>query len=288
MARAAVKAKQAQQRAAQPAKAARKNTGGGGRRKHAGGGNPNQQLFFSKLRRRAKFMYLFLAVIFAATFAFLGVGSGTAGLDQLFSGLNIFGSGGSSISKALKNVQKHPNDPAAFRKLATAYESKSDTVNAISTLQQLTTISPKDAKVWAELGGLQLQNAQQYASDYQAVATNQQLSAPSSVFAFPSTSKLGKALGTNKVEQSAASILNAQLQNLSQRANLGFQNAVASFQKVATLEPNNSNAQFQLAQAAQTAGSTATAAAAYKKYLKLNPNSPSAAQIRALIKQLGG
>ncbi|HSW83851.1 MAG TPA: hypothetical protein VLH12_10270, partial [Usitatibacter sp.] len=144
MARAAVKAKQAQQRAAQPAKAARKNTGGGGRRKHAGGGNPNQQLFFSKLRRRAKFMYLFLAVIFAATFAFLGVGSGTAGLDQLFSGLNIFGSGGSSISKALKNVQKHPNDPAAFRKLATAYESKSDTVNAISTLQQLTTISPKD------------------------------------------------------------------------------------------------------------------------------------------------
>lgn len=288
MARAAVKAKQAQQRAAQPAKAARKNTGGG-RRKHAGGGNPNQQLFFSKLRRRAKFMYFLLAIIFAATFAFLGVGSGSgSGLDQLFNGLNIFGSSGSSVSKALKDVQKHPNDPAAFRKLATAYEAKSDTVNAISTLQQLTTIRPKDAKVWAELGGLQLQNAQQFASDYQAVATNQQLSAPSSAFAYPSTSKLGKALGTNKVEQSAASVLNAQLQNLSQQANLGFQNAVASFQKVADLEPNNSNAQFQLAQAAQTAGSTTTAVAAYKKYLKLNPNSPSASQIEALIKQLGG
>lgn len=285
MARAAVKAKQAQQRAAQPAKAARRS--GGGRRKHAGGGNPNQQLFFSKLRRRAKFMYLILAVLFAATFAFLGVGSGSgSGLDQLFNGLNIFGSHGSSISKALKEVQKHPNDPKGFRTLATAYEAKGQTINAISTLQQWTTISPKDPKVWAELGGLQLQNAQQFASDYQVVATNQQLSAPSSAFAFPST--LGKALGTNQVEQAAASVLNAQLQNLSQQANLGFQNAVASFQKVADLEPNNSNAQFQLAQAAQTAGSTTVAVQAYKKYLKLNPNSPSAAQINALIKQLGG
>jgi Flp pilus assembly protein TadD len=285
MARAAVKAKQAQQRAAQPAKAPRR---GGGRRKHAGGGNPNQQLFFSRLRRRAKFAYLILAVLFAVTFAFLGIGSGSSGLDQLFQNINIFSSSGSSVSKALKNVQKHPNDPAAFRKLATAYEAKSDTVNAISTLQSYTTLKPKDAGVWAELGGLQLQNAQQFASDYQAVATNQQLSAPSAIFAPPTTSKLGKALGTNKVEQAAASVLNAQLQNLSQQANLGFQNAVASFQKAADLEPNNSNAQFQLAQAARTAGSTTTAVAAYKKYLKLNPNSPSASQIKALIKQLGG
>jgi len=285
MARAAVKAKQAQQRAAQPAKAARR---GGGRRKHAGGGNPNQQLFFSRLRRRAKFAYVILAVLFGVTFAFLGIGSGSSGLDQLFQNINIFGSHGSSISKALKEVQKHPNDPKAFRDLTTAYEAKGDTVNAISTLQQYTTISPKNPKIWAELAGLQLQNAQQFASDYQAVATSQQLSAPSAIFAPPATSTLGKALGTNKVEQAAASVLNAQLQNLSQQANLGYQNAVASFQKVADLEPNNSLAQFQLAQAAQTAGSTTVAVAAYKKYLKLNPNSPSASQIKALIKQLGG
>lgn len=286
MARAAVKAKQAQRAAAQPAKAPRR--GGGGRRKHAGGGNPNQQLFFSKLRRRAKFMYLILAVIFAATFAFLGVGSGSAGLQDLFSNLNIFGTHGSSVSKALKEVQKHPNDPKAFRKLATAYESKGDTINAISTLQQYTTLKPKDAKVWAELGGLQLSNAQDFVTQYQNAALNQQLAAPSQTFAFPATSTLGKALGTNKIEQADASQLNGSLQDLSQRANLAYQNAVSSFEKVAQIEPNNSNAQFQLAQAAQTAGSTTVAVQAYKKYLKLNPNSPSAGQIRQLIKQLGG
>jgi Flp pilus assembly protein TadD len=92
----------------------------------------------------------------------------------------------------------------------------------------------------------------------------------------------------NKVEQAASSVLNAQLQNLAQQANLGYQNAVSSFQKVASLEPNNSLAQFQLAQAAQTDGNTTAAVAGYKKYLELNPSSPSASQIKALIKQLGG
>ena len=65
MARAAVKAKA---KAKQPVKAAPRR----GRRGHAGGGNPNQALFFNRLRRRAKWVYVLLAVLFAATFAFLG------------------------------------------------------------------------------------------------------------------------------------------------------------------------------------------------------------------------
>ena len=111
MARAAVKAKQQAQRqaksGAQPSKAGASRRGGG-RRKHAAGGNPNQQLFFMKLRRRAKFVYVLLAVLFAITFAFLGVGSGTNGLDQLFSNINIFGGGGTSVSKAQNYVKDNP------------------------------------------------------------------------------------------------------------------------------------------------------------------------------------
>ena len=123
MARAAVKAKQQAKQKAQPKKAAPSRRGGG-RRKHASGGNPNQQLFFMKLRRRAKFVYVLLAVLFAITFAFLGVGSGSSGLDQLFSNLNIFGGGGgNSVSKAQKHIKEHPNAAPGYRELATAYES---------------------------------------------------------------------------------------------------------------------------------------------------------------------
>ena len=84
MARAAVKAKAKQARRARsprrpPARRPQR------RRGHAGGGNPNQDLFFTKLRKRAKLVYVILAVLFAITFAFLGVGSGSdGGLDQLF------------------------------------------------------------------------------------------------------------------------------------------------------------------------------------------------------------
>src|SRR3954467_8853729 len=118
MARAAVKAKQQAQRAkgAAPGGKARPH----GRRRHAAGGNPNQQLFFMRLRRQAKPVYVLLAVLFAITFAFLGVGSGQGGLDQLFNNLNFFSHHGTSISKAQKELQKNPNDPKGYRDLATA------------------------------------------------------------------------------------------------------------------------------------------------------------------------
>jgi tetratricopeptide (TPR) repeat protein len=281
MARAAVKAKQqAQKKTAQPAKAARS-----GRRRHAAGGNPNQQLFFMRLRRKAKFAYLILAVLFAITFAFLGVGSGSnGGLDQLFSGLNIFSSGGNSVSKAQKEIKAHPNSGKGYRDLATAYEAKPDTVNAVAALQQYTTLKPKDAAAWSELGGLQLTEAQNYLAEYQAANQVRQLAAPST--SFLPTGTLGQGIGTNPIEQAAASQADVSVQDLRQRTQLSYTNSVASYQRAATLRPNDSNAWFQMAQTAQTSGDVTTAVKGYKHYLKLNPNSTSAAQIRQLIKQL--
>lgn len=286
MARGAVKAKQAQvlkdtKKGQQGGKASHK-----GRKRHASGGNPNQQLFFSRMRRRAKPAYLILAVLFAVTFAFLGVGSGAnSGLDQLFSGLNIFGHGGSSISKALKAVQKNPTDPKGFRDLATAYEAKGDTADAISTLQQYTTLRPKDAAVWSELGGLQLGQAQTYVTEYQAASQTQQLAAPDTGFR-PASGTLATALGTDPIEQAAAGTANTATTDLYQRASLAFTGAVSSYKSLVKLQPANANAQFQLAQAAQTAGDKTTAVAAYKAFVKLNPDSSTAAQVRQLIKQL--
>ena len=284
MARGAVKAKQAQSPKNQKGRP-RSKAQTAGRKRHASGGNPNQQLFFSRMRRQAKPVYVILAVLFFLTFAFLGVGSGAnSGLDQLFSGLNLFGRGGNSVSKALKEVQKHPTDPKGFRDLATAYEAKGDSGNAISALQQYTSLRPKDAKVYSELGGLQLSQAQDYVTQYQSVSANQQLAAPSQ--AFRPGGKLGTALGTDPIEQAAASTVGSATSDLYQRATLAYSGAVSSYKTLAKLEPANANAQFQLAQAAQTAGDRTTAIAAYKAFLKLNPGSSTSAQVRQLIKQL--
>jgi tetratricopeptide (TPR) repeat protein len=286
MARGAVRAKQAQSLKGQKGARSPAKAHPHGRKRHAGGGNPNQQLFFSRLRRKAKPAYLILAVLFAVTFAFLGVGSGSnSGLDQLFSGLNIFSSGGNSVSKALKETQKSPNDPKGYRALATAYEAKGDTANAISTLQRYTGLKPKDAQAWGELGGLQLTQAQSYATEYQAASANQQSAAPSQGFR-PATGKLATALGTDPIEQAAASVANTATTDLYQKTSLAYSSAISSYKQLVKLQPKNANAEFQLAQAAQTAGDSTTAVAAYKAYLKINPSSSVADQIKQLIKQL--
>jgi Flp pilus assembly protein TadD len=283
MARAAVKAKAKAKQGAQPAKAPARRSGG--RRRHAGGGNPNQDLFFTKLRKRAKYIYVLLAVLFGITFAFLGVGSGQGGgLDQLFQGLNIFHRGSNAVSKAQKEIKDHPKDPKGFRDLATAYETKGDTGNAISALQQYTLLRPKDAKTMTELAGLQTTQAQDYLQQYQAAYTNRQLLAPSQ--SFLPTGKLGQALGTNKAEEVAAQGADAAVQDLQQRTQLAYNNALTTYQAVTRLTPNDANAWFQFAQSAQQAGNPSAAVTGYKRYLKLNPTSTSKAQIEALITQL--
>jgi tetratricopeptide (TPR) repeat protein len=185
-------------------------------------------------------------------------------------------------------VQKRPRDPKGYRDLATAYEAKGDTDLAIGALQSYTGFRTKDAKAFAELGGLQLTTAQSLLTQYENARANEALAAPSLAI-FPSgTSPVGKALGANPVEQAASTQVNAVVTDLAQRTQLAYSDAVASYRRMADLEPNNANAQFQLAQAAQTAGDTATAVAGYKRYLKLIPNGSTAGQVRALIKQLTG
>src|SRR5581483_10352792 len=217
---------------------------------------------------------------------FLGVGSGQGGLDQLFSGLNIFGGGGgSSVAKAQKAVKKNPNDPTAYRKLATAYESKGDNAGAIDALQNLTRLKPKNAAAWTELAGLQMNQATDYLTQYQSAYANRQLVAPGQSL-IGATGKLGTALGTNRVEETLAKSVDSTVADLQTKTQLAFNNAVTSYDQVTQITPKDANAWFNLAQAAQQAGSYPQAVRGYKQYLKLNPDSSSRQQIETLIKQL--
>jgi len=283
MARGAVKAKQVQKRGAQPAKAAPRRARG--RRRHAAGGNPNQQLFFIRLRRQAKPMYVILAVLFALTFAFLGVGSGSGGgLDQLFQGLNPFHHSGTSVSAAQKEVKAHPSNPKGFRDLATAYEAKNDRAGAISALQSYTTLKPKDASAWNELAGQQQAQAQDYLAQYRNAYQIRQAAAPSQLL--QPTGKLGTALGTNPLEQAAAQRADTAVNDLSQKTQLAYASVQSSYDQVTKLTPKQSYAWFNLATAAQQAGDNTTAVKGYRRYLKLSPGASTAPQIRQLIKQL--
>ena len=107
-------------------------------------------MFFPRLRRSTKPVFIALAVIFAVSFVFLGVGPGSTGLGDLLQGnFSLFGihlgsSAGGSVSKAQKEITQHPNSPKGYRDLATAYEGKKQDKQAISALETYSKLRPKD------------------------------------------------------------------------------------------------------------------------------------------------
>ena len=95
-----------------------------------------EELFFSRLRNHAKWAYVFLAVAFVLGFVLLGVGSGSNGLSDIFQ--SAFGSARRAAAPrsaaSQKKVDKQPQNAAAWRDLATAYEQKQRTQEAVSAL----------------------------------------------------------------------------------------------------------------------------------------------------------
>lgn len=82
-------------------------------------------MFFPRLRRHAKWMFVFLALVFGLGFVFFGVGASGTGLGDLFRN-HQGGSSSSSIDSALKATLKDPKNAKAWQDLATAYELKGD------------------------------------------------------------------------------------------------------------------------------------------------------------------
>jgi tetratricopeptide (TPR) repeat protein len=277
VARAAVKAKQQAKAKPQPTKPARRRR----RRGHAGGGNPNQQLFFVRLRRGQKWLYALLAIVFAATFAGVGVGSGNnGGLSQLYSGL--FGSGSDPVSKAQGEIKKNP--VKGYQDLAQAYETKSDFPQAITALQSLVALKKKDANAWIDLGNLQSSEANTYIQQYQSAQQSAATADPSQPFLPNGT--LAQALGSNAAFQGAQQQAQSQTSLLYQQATTALAAAVTDYQKVTKLQPKNPTGWQLLAGAAQQNGKNPLAIHSWRTFLKLSPGTTDRAQIEKVIKQL--
>ncbi len=261
------------------------------RHKDSGGQRFEDTLFFSKLRKRTKWVFILLALTFGITFVVFGVGSsvGGAGLSDIFNGIRGGGSGQPSVSKAEKATQKDPKDAAAWKTLATAYDSNGDIVSAISAWATYTTLRPKDTDGLQALATdyeQQFSNQTQEAAAAQAEAQNTQ----ATQFGPPPTSPLGRALNSvsDPITQAASQSANQRFNTALQTRQATAQQLEGVYKKLAALhKPAEPSDQLLLAQAAQNAGDTATAIAAYKTFVKLAPDDPNATYARQQIKALG-
>ena len=242
----------------------------------------------------AKWVFVFLALVFGLGFVFLGIGSGSNGITDALQQAFNFGhaSSGTSISSLEHKTQKHPKNAQDWRDLATAYEAKQRTTDAITALKAYIALRPKDTSALAELGTEYSDEAQTYATQYQiAAAQGANQNSAGDAFAPPATSPFGKAF--NDPQALKDPIATAVQSAASTSEDTAFQNyqeaqtqATATYRQLVALTPNDANAQLQLGQAAQAANATQVAIDAYEKFLKLAPHDPLASQVKAQLTTL--
>ena len=166
----------------------------------AGGGTQiaEDTMFFPRLRNHAKWVFVFLIVIFAGGFVFLGVGSGSAGLGDVLQGnwSDIFSSNSSNsatIKKDQKLIKDNPKNYEAYRELASAQAADGKVDAAIVTLQQLKSVNPKDVDGLSQLASMYIRKADEARLGAQVAQAKAQTVVPQSTFAPAPTTDIGKA-----------------------------------------------------------------------------------------------
>jgi tetratricopeptide (TPR) repeat protein len=243
-------------------------------------------MFFPRLRSQAKWAFVFLIIVFAGGFIFLGVGSGGLDLGQLMR--DAFGTGGSSgpsISSAQKKVAERPFNAQDRKELAQAYEAKGRTDEAIAAWLSYGKLRPKDVVALRHLGDLEL--AQANTAFQQAQLAQLQMSQVGAGNQFlPSSGKLAQAIGQDPLTSAATTKASAAYQTALSSYETESGRAITTYKQIVTLQPKNQEAVFALAQAADTLNQTTAAVSAYKRLLKLDLDASTKSQIRARIKTL--
>jgi cytochrome c-type biogenesis protein CcmH/NrfG len=244
-------------------------------------------MFFPRLRRQAKWVFVFLAFVFAAGFVFFGVGSGSTGLGDILRGnFNLFGSGGGSttsaaVKSALKKTKAHPKDPNAWRALASAYSGDGKLSDATKANEHLLKLTPNDVTALQSVAGFYETKAQNKAQEASALQSQEPISI-GTILGVSSATQLGQALSsdptTQQLTQKVTSAISAETSAL--------QKDTQYYKRLAKLQPQDVNTQFHYAQLADLTGDSKAAIAAYKRVVRLAPKDPAAQQAKQRIAAL--
>jgi tetratricopeptide (TPR) repeat protein len=241
-------------------------------------------MFFPRLRRHAKWMFVLLAVAFGLGFVGFGVGAGGIGVGDILRG-HGGGSGVPSVSDAERRASENPRDPQAFRDLATAYQARGRTNDAIEALERYAELRPKDANALRELAGLYLAQASEAQQRAQIAQARAAFLAPGSTVA--GIFQIGnRPLDPDPITSAVSQSIEQELTTALTEAQQAAAKAVDAYRRITAISPNDPNLQLELAQAAESAGDVATAISAYERFLELAPTDPTAPEVKRILRQL--
>ena len=245
------------------------------------------QLFFSRLRRHAKVIYVLLAVVFAGGFIFLGVGSGSTGIGDILQG-HLFGGGSSSTSSQISDkqqqIRRHPQDVTLYLDLAGLYQADGKEAQALTALQNAQKVAPKNVDVLNRIATIYSAQAAREGDRYTSILDvySQNAAAPPGV---DTSSQLGQAITADPYTQG----LQRQLNEAYTKVTGAYTKVESIYQQAAQAAKGTSaepTALLQWASAAQSANDLATAIQAYKQFLKVSPDNPNAPTVRQNLAQL--
>jgi tetratricopeptide (TPR) repeat protein len=244
-------------------------------------------MFFPRLRRRAKWVFLALAVAFALGFVGFGVGAGGSGIGDYLSDLlnRQPSTGGQSAQDARERVKENPKDADAHLDLANALQAEGDTDGAISALEGYIALRAKDADALQQLAGLYLIKAGEAEQRLNAVQIEAQRAGFGDELLDPN-GKLAKGLDPSPITTALREDTNERYQEAFTSAQSAYRKEADIWRRLTALDPEEPSFFIELGRSSQLAGDSAGAILAYNRYLELSPDAPNKAQIKNLIKQL--
>jgi tetratricopeptide (TPR) repeat protein len=230
-------------------------------------------------------MFLVLALIFGVGFVAFGVGSDVQGgiADVLGVGAS---SSGPSVDDAQEKLDKNPSDAEALYELAVAHETEGNETEAIAALERYVAVRPKDDDALRKLAGMYLGEASRARNDYLIAQEQAALLNPGATFLPSPETPLGQAFSNQPIVQASTGPANAAANDAYSRLIAAYGQAKTTYQKVVKIAPDDASAQLALADAAQNAGDATVALAAYKRFLALAPDDPSAPGVKQVVEQI--
>ena len=253
-----------------------------------------------RLRKNGKWVFLLLAVVFAITFVFAGVGTSGPSLIDLL-GQDSDSSPTETVQKSNTAVQKAeaaakatPEDPQAWITLAQAEIANDQLDKVPAAAAKAAELAPEDAAVQSTVADIYLAQAAAALQKAQALyATAQGGGLVDGRTAVPQQVIPGQSSGATPFQTAQESISSAKLADVSAevsplqtQANDAYVAAVAAQTTVTELEPKDPAAWFRLGQIATAANDTTGAITAYEKFVKLAPADPLTKKVEEEIKRL--
>jgi tetratricopeptide (TPR) repeat protein len=254
------------------------------------------ELFFARLRRHTKWMFILLALVFGVGFVAFGVGSGSTGVGGIGDIFNsVFGKTSSGVESRIKDDQKklaaNPGDASTAIDLSTLYTQKQENAKALATLKRASAAQPKNLDLLNAIAGIyrtDASTARNEAGAAQQALTSRAVTPPG----LDINSTLGQALGSDPLTQDLRTKATTAFSNLT-TAYSKAENAYRDVAVAARGTAQEPNAQLALGgvaiEAVQITGQQSdivVAVNAYRRYLKLDPKGVSANQARQTLAQL--